>query len=56
MTLFGWIYLVLMIIGSLQVINEIGKARKPLTSADAATKLLVGWLIFWALYAWGINS
>lgn len=56
MTLFGWIYLVLTVIGALVKINEIGKPRKPVTQIDAMVLLLVSGLMFWGLYAWGIHD
>lgn len=56
MTLFGWIYLVMSILGGIYVIGEIGKPREPKTAADASLSLLMGGLSFWALYVWGLHG
>lgn len=56
MTVFGWIYLVLTILGAMVQINEIGKPRKALTQQEVAAKLLFTGLLFWGLYAWGISG
>jgi hypothetical protein len=55
MTVFGWIYLVLTILGAFNTITEIGKPRKPVSQSEAAVKLLTSGLLFWALYAWGLQ-
>lgn len=56
MNIFGWVYLVLTVLGGISVINEIGKPRKPISQTEAAAKLLFSGLAFWALYAWGLTS
>lgn len=55
MTLFGWVYLVFTIIGSIIIIHEIGKPREPRTAVDASVTLLISGLLFWGLYVWGIR-
>ena len=56
MTLFGWFYLVLTVLGALIKINDIGKPRGPVTQADAMGLLIVTGLLFWGLYAWGLQA
>jgi hypothetical protein len=56
MTVFGWFYLLLTIIGGLMKISEIGKPRKPVTQGDAMAVILMTGLLFWGLYAWGLHS
>lgn len=56
MTIFGWIYLLLTILAGVVTVNEIGNPRKPITPAEAASKLLFTGLLFWALYVWGLHA
>lgn len=56
MTVFGWIYLVLSIIGGVVGIHEIGKPREPRTAANVSANILVSGLLFWGLYVWGIRA
>lgn len=55
MTLFGWFYLFFTILGSMIVINEIGKPRSPRTSKEVAFQLLISGLSFWGLFVWGLR-
>lgn len=52
---FGWVYLILTIIGSLIIINEIGKPRKPRTAPEVITQLMISALLFWGLFVWGLR-
>lgn len=56
MTIFGWLYLVLIALGAMIKINEVGKPRKPVTSGEAALYVLISSLMTWALYAWGLKQ
>lgn len=56
MTIFGWFYLILTVIGGLIKINEIGKPRKPVTQGEALVVVLTTGLLFWGLYVWGLHS
>lgn len=56
MTIFGWIYLILTVLGSIYTIGRIGKPRSPVTPPEATLALLFSGLLFWGLYVWGLAS
>jgi hypothetical protein len=56
MNLFGWIYLILSVIGAFVGISEIGEPREPRTAASVSFSILFSGLLFWGLYVWGIRA
>lgn len=55
MTVFGFIYVILTVLGGISAINEIGKPRKPVTAAEVSAKLLFSGLALWGLWVWGLH-